>query len=75
MDPACRSMFATQPECGLQTFKQLHKELEFADGSKNNMADQDEPKWDRIAGQVCYTKFSDLFEALYKNRSESNELL
>ncbi|XP_078486609.1 jouberin-like isoform X2 [Ciona intestinalis] len=52
MDPVPRSMFAMQPECGAQTYKQMHNSLQFADGT-NNENQQSEPKWTRLPGQTC----------------------
>uniref|UniRef100_F6YJE7 SH3 domain-containing protein n=1 Tax=Ciona intestinalis TaxID=7719 RepID=F6YJE7_CIOIN len=52
MDPVPRSMFAMQPECGAQTYKQMHNSLQFADGT-NNEDQQLEPKWSRLPGQTC----------------------
>lgn len=55
MDPTSRSMFATQPEVGQQSFKQLHSSLQFADGTKTASADDIKPKWSRLPGQVtCF---------------------
>nr|CAB3220659.1 jouberin-like [Phallusia mammillata] len=53
MDPTSRSMFATQPEVGNQSFKQLHSSLQFADGTKSAMDEEKKPKWSRLPGQTC----------------------
>ncbi|CAK8690838.1 unnamed protein product [Clavelina lepadiformis] len=52
MHPACRSMFATQPEIGVQSYNQLHQSLEFADQSIA-VDKEEKPRWSRLPGQTC----------------------
>jgi len=45
-------MIPLQPEGGLNSYKELHDALEFADKSKLFDAEMKQPKWTRLPGQV-----------------------